>query len=128
MKIELTNETWALLEKVQYDTNCNTAYKSDDSNYKVSEHWVGDIGLKQGDCEDIALKKMLILIEKGLPEDCMGIGTCFVQGDRNRGHAVLIVSTDKGDYVLDNRFERVYAWNDLPEYYEWNYVPPNVRE
>ena len=32
-------------------------------------------------------------------------------------HVVLVVGTDGGDYVLDNRYPRVLPWHRLP--YRW---------
>jgi predicted transglutaminase-like cysteine proteinase len=128
MKLTLTDELWALIVKTQWDCNNSTTYKSDKENHGLLEYWVGDQHLKVGDCEDYALKKMKILQKEGIPEECMGVATCFVNGEYSRGHAILLVSTDKGDYVLDNRFDEVLPWNEMPEYYKWNYIPPNIRD
>lgn len=117
-----------LIWKVQKDKNWQVEYVPDKEQYGVNEYWVGDEHLKAGDCEDFALCKLFKLMSSGLPEESMGIATCFVDGDPKRGHAVLIVSTDKGDFVLDNRFNDVLPWKDIPDNYKWNYIPPNVRD
>src|SRR5262249_45943732 len=33
---------------------------------------------------------------------------------QNNGHAVLIVRTDKGDYILDNLASKIVLWNQTP--------------
>jgi predicted transglutaminase-like cysteine proteinase len=30
----------------------------------------------------------------------------------NKGHAILTVKTDKGEFILDNQNENVVAWNE----------------
>ncbi len=35
-----------------------------------------------------------------------------VLDEKNEGHAILSVSTDAGDYVLDNRRDDVLRWTD----------------
>jgi predicted transglutaminase-like cysteine proteinase len=35
-----------------------------------------------------------------------------VLDEKNDGHAVLTVATDKGDYVLDNRRNDILLWKD----------------
>lgn len=114
--------------KVQKDTNWEVEYKTDKDNHGTLEYWIGDKHLKVGDCEDYALCKLLRLKDAGLPEESMGIATCRIDGDITRGHAVLIVSTDVGDFVLDNRFPDVLPWEDIPDNYVWNYIPPNVKD
>ena len=54
----------------------------------------------KGDCEDFALLKRKMLIERGWPVSSLAITVgATAQGE---AHAVLTVSTDRGDYVLDN--------------------------
>ena len=66
-----------------------------------------------GDCEDFALAKKRALENQGVPS-CLA--TCWTE--TGGYHAVLVVRTDQGDYVLDNRYESVWGWNDLP--YKWD--------
>ena len=35
-----------------------------------------------------------------------------VRNQKNQGHAVLTVTTDKGDYVLDNQNKNVLLWSE----------------
>jgi predicted transglutaminase-like cysteine proteinase len=62
-----------------------------------------------GDCEDYALLKRRMLIESGWPREALLL--TVVRGERE-GHAVLTVTTDKGDYVLDNINSDVLLWSN----------------
>jgi predicted transglutaminase-like cysteine proteinase len=53
-----------------------------------------------GDCEDYVLAKRRALIKAGLPASSLRIA--YVKTKRGEGHAILVVKTSKGDYVLDN--------------------------
>lgn len=128
MKLENTPENMEIIEEVQRLVNRDVTYMTDSANYGVPENWIADVKMRIGDCEDYSLRKMLTLMQRGIPEECMGVATCFVDGDHNRGHAVLIVSTVDGDLVLDNRFKPVMMWDEIPDNYVWNYIPPNVKD
>ncbi len=68
-----------------------------------------------GDCEDLALEKRRRLMAIGWPADAVLIATTR---DRNgEGHAVLIATTDKGDFVLDNRDRNIKLWSQTD--YQW---------
>jgi predicted transglutaminase-like cysteine proteinase len=59
-----------------------------------------------GDCEDIALLKQKILLEKGWPRSALLLTHVGSTVDRHGkvlvgGHLVLMVKTDKGDFILD---------------------------
>lgn len=71
----------------------------------LSDRWSlpGDQGMV-GDCEDFALEKRRRLIARGWPEQSLRIAIADVP--RLGQHAVLVVTTSRGDLVLDNRFDR----------------------
>ncbi len=61
-----------------------------------------------GDCEDFALLKKRELIQAGFPPERLLLATVL---DRKRqGHAVLVLNTDQGYYVLDNLTNEVKRW------------------
>lgn len=72
----------------------------------VVETW--NAGGASGDCEDNALTKRRALIKLGVPSSALRIATARTSS--GAGHAVLVVSTDAGDMVLDNRFDRIKPW------------------
>jgi predicted transglutaminase-like cysteine proteinase len=53
-----------------------------------------------GDCEDYAVSKRAALIRQGVAPSALRIA--FTKTRRGEPHAVLVVRTSQGDYVLDN--------------------------
>ncbi len=84
-----------LIEKVNRDVNAYIAPRND-SNI---DRWV--LGAAIGDCEEYVLSKRSILAKSGIALGALRIATATT--GQGVGHAVLIVRTEKGDYVLDNR-------------------------
>ena len=50
-----------------------------------------------------------MLVEAGLPRRAMRM--TVVIDERGEGHAVLMVRTDRGDFILDNKTSAVLPWN-----------------
>jgi predicted transglutaminase-like cysteine proteinase len=63
-----------------------------------------------GDCEDYVLLKRRMLIESGWPRDALLV--TVVHNEKDEGHAVLTVTTDSGDYVLDNQNMNILLWSE----------------
>jgi predicted transglutaminase-like cysteine proteinase len=93
------------------------AERSDQEIYAISEFWTTPLqsGLNSGDCEDYVLEKRRALVQAGLPASALSIAV--VDTARGETHAVLLVSTDKGDYVLDNLNAWVLPWRKTS--YQW---------
>jgi predicted transglutaminase-like cysteine proteinase len=68
--------------------------------------WSADVAA--GDCEDFALTKRRALIAAGLPASALRMAVAKTAS--GEGQAVLLVKTDKGDFVLDNRTDRLWSW------------------
>lgn len=110
----LTPERWAELNDVNNYVNGAVTQVEDRDNRGAAEYWDFPNALG-GDCEDLALLKRKMLIERGWPVEALLLTVARERsGD---GHAVLTVTTDKGDYVLDNKNWAIVAWNDAP--YIW---------
>lgn len=67
----------------------------------VDKSDVWSVNVTSGDCEDYALTKRDKLIRIGMPASALRISTGYIRST-GESHAVLIVRTDNGDYVLDN--------------------------
>jgi predicted transglutaminase-like cysteine proteinase len=67
------------------------------------------------DCEDFALEKRQALISAGIPETALYLAVAATE--RIGLHAVLVISTDEGDFVLDNLTDWVLPWSDTQ--YVW---------
>jgi predicted transglutaminase-like cysteine proteinase len=108
MPIRLDDETWLLIRQVNREVN-RERYVRDDALYGKPEFWELMAG-RGGDCEDYALTKRKRLIESGLDPACLQIARGRVAP--GEGHAVLLVETDRGAYVLDNIVPEVLPWRD----------------
>jgi predicted transglutaminase-like cysteine proteinase len=87
--------------------NRQTRPVSDLAQYGVEERWALPTA-RGGDCEDVVLMKKKALMSQGVAPDRLLIATVL---DRNRGsHAVLVMRTASGDYVLDSLVGTIKPW------------------
>lgn len=110
---KLNQRGWDELIAVNSAVNRQIVPMTDQEIYRSPEVWT--LPVDRGDCEDYALLKKRILIERGWPESALLI--TVVRDTNGEGHAVLTVSTDLGDFVLDNQIEVVLPWADTPYVY-----------
>ena len=98
-----------LAGQINVTVNRRVRAVSDRQQYGVEEVWALPTR-RGGDCEDFALLKKKELIAAGMrPQDLL-IATVL---DRKRGsHAVLVLRTSSGDYVLDNLSNRIKPWRE----------------
>ena len=105
--ISLTPEVWHALVTVNREVNDSIRAVSDRDHWGVEDRWnMPDDGA--GDCEDIQLLKRKILIGRGLPRRAMRM--TVVIDEEGGGHAVMMVRTDRGDLILDNRRGSILPW------------------
>ena len=96
-----------LAKQVNFSINRQTREVSDEAQYARAEYWALPTA-RGGDCEDFALAKKRALIAKGVAPERLLIATVL---DRQRNpHAVLVLRTDAGDFVLDNLTNRIVGW------------------
>lgn len=62
------------------------------------DHWT--LGASRGDCDDYAVQKRKELQDRGWPSASLSLAAAYLPG--NVGHLVLVVRTDRGEFVLDN--------------------------
>ena len=91
--ISYNRKTASILKSVNDAVNRSTKYRAD-----KGELW--RIAASTGDCEDYALAKRSRLIRAGISAGALRMATARTA--KGESHAVLIVKTDKGDFVLDN--------------------------
>jgi predicted transglutaminase-like cysteine proteinase len=112
--VHLDLGTQAVLDTVNRSVNRSIWPESDERHYGVAEYW--DIPKDgYGNCHDYALTKRKQLIDAGLPERALRIA--IVITPRQNRHAVLTVTTDRGDLVLDNLSDTLKPWRDVD--YQW---------
>ncbi|KPF44053.1 transglutaminase-like cysteine peptidase [Rhizobium sp. AAP43] len=104
----LTETDWKTILEVNYDVNSAITPLTDMEIYGVEERWA--FPRTVGDCEDFALMKRKLLIDKGF--DPSNLLITVVLQPSGEGHAVLTVRTDHGDFILDNMRNKVLLWSD----------------
>lgn len=100
-KLELAN-------RVNLSVNRSVREITDERQYRRREHWALPTQ-RGGDCEDFALLKKRELIRAGIAPSQLLIAT--VLDRRREAHAVLVLRTAAGDYVLDNLTNRIKPWD-----------------
>src|SRR3954471_3381418 len=105
--VRLTKATWDAINAVNRHVNATIKPLSDQDHWGVVDRWdLPEDGY--GDCDDYQLLKRKLLAEKGLPRRAMRM--TVVIDELNEGHAVLMIRTDRGDYILDNKTNAVLPW------------------
>jgi predicted transglutaminase-like cysteine proteinase len=107
-RIDLTAERMASLIEVNNAVNAKIAPITDQDLYGEAEYWT--MPTDAGDCEDVLLLKQHTLHALGFPSRSLRI--TVVLDENGEGHAVLTVTTRQGDYVLDNRIDKILLWRD----------------
>jgi Predicted periplasmic protein len=92
-QVTMTPNLMALLKQVNVQVNRSIRPKRE-----ASDVWT--INPTAGDCEDYVLTKRSALIRQGVSASALRIA--FTHTRRGQPHAVLVVRTSEGDYVLDN--------------------------
>lgn len=105
--ITLTPRIWSTIVSVNRSVNAQIRAVTDEEHWGVADRW--DLPSDgAGDCEDFQLLKRKMLAEEGLPRRAMRM--TVVIDEKGEGHAVLMVKTNRGDLVLDNKTGVVLSW------------------
>lgn len=102
--VEWTPEVRALVAQVNASVNRSIRPVND----RGTDTWQANVAA--GDCEEFALTKRERLLKLGLPASALRMAVASTA--EGEGHAVLVVSTPSGDFVLDNRLDRIALWHD----------------
>ena len=103
-QVMLTDELLAQLQQVNAQVNRSIRPVAE---RRGEDRW--ELNPASGDCEDYALSKRAALIRAGLPAGVLRIG--ITKTRRGEPHAVLVVKTSDGDFVLDNLTARITPVN-----------------
>lgn len=119
-----TPERLSELDEVNRLVNAAVKPVTDLEAYGVEEYWT--LPTNRGDCEDYALLKRKILIQRGWPQSALLL--TVVRDELGEGHAVLTARTAQGDFVLDNKITDVRIWHATPYKYlmRQSYVNPEA--
>lgn len=119
-QVALTSRLWDELVAVNSHYDEIITPKTDLEALGLIEHWDIPSGRHPvGDCEDFALAKKASLISQGWPRSALLLAVANIPGAdiAARRHAVLIVVTDQGNFVLDNRRLKILTWEEAG--YDW---------
>ena len=106
-KKRITSSDSQLIDSINRRVNGQTREITDQSQYQKADVWSLPTS-RGGDCEDFALLKKMELVRAGISPERLLLATVL---DRSRNsHAVLVLRTDTGDFVLDNLTNKIRSW------------------
>ena len=112
-KVILNKKTWSELIRINLRVNRSIKARTDQAMHGIVDKW--SVGNRYGDCEDYAIRKRHELMKLGWPSSSVLITTAW--DNYKRPHAVLLVKTNRGDFILDNLTNKVRPWRKVP--YRW---------
>jgi len=101
---------WTELQTINASVNQRIVPKPDPVG---EDHWT--LGVNYGDCDDYAVQKRQALEERGWPRNALSLTAAYLPN--GEGHLVLVVRTDRGEFVLDNLRDAVLAADRV--HYRW---------
>ncbi len=112
--LALTPRLWQNLKAANDAVNSAALPISDRALHGMSDHW--SLPLRQGkrllgDCEDFVLEKRRLLRAHGYPSNTLSVA--LVRTAWGENHAVLIVSTDRGEFVMDSLSDKLSLWSQV---------------
>jgi predicted transglutaminase-like cysteine proteinase len=106
--IDLTAKDWQTLNRINQQVNGAIKAKTDMDHWGVEDIWdFAEDGY--GDCEDYQLVKRRRLVEAGFPRRALRM--TVVIDEESAGHAVMMVRTNRGDFILDNKRNAILPWH-----------------
>jgi predicted transglutaminase-like cysteine proteinase len=98
--LSLDDQLMSQLARVNSSVNSSIHPRNDQNGKDV---WT--LNASYGDCEDYAITKRARLAKMGIPLGALRIA--YAKTRSGEGHAVLVVVTNRGQYVLDNRMAAI---------------------
>lgn len=112
--VDLRSPLWRAVTAVNAEVNAAIRAEDDQRAYRQADYWAIPRATGRakpvGDCEDFALAKRERLLGLGVPAETLSIA--LVTTRTGLSHAVLLVATDEGEYVLDNLTPWVVHWTE----------------
>ncbi|PSO17614.1 transglutaminase-like cysteine peptidase [Bradyrhizobium sp. MOS002] len=110
MKLISFEEARSEIERINHEINSSIIPRADPPD---EPPW--NDAATAGDCEDYAMTKRSRLLDLGYPSSALLLAVLSIPTQEL--HAVLIVESDQGDFVLDNLEDQIVRWEKLP--YRW---------
>lgn len=108
VRVRLDQARWNELSAINHVVNTTITPATDMEIYGRPEVW--EFPETTGDCEDFVLLKRRKLMDRGWPAAALLI--TVVRQTNGDGHAVLTVTTNRGDLILDNLEPEVKLWSE----------------
>lgn len=125
--VAMSSRDWERAEQINRHFNRHIRKASDQRLYGIGDHWAVPEGSSpRGDCEDYVLAKRAALIEAGFPASVLSIA--LVVTAWGESHAVLLLSTSEGEFVLDNLTSRMARWDAVDFTWIKRQLPGNILE
>jgi predicted transglutaminase-like cysteine proteinase len=124
-RVQLGPQEWHIVLGINAQVNTSVRQVTDQDHWGQPESW--DLPTDgRGDCEDFVLEKRRRLALAGFPTGALLV--TVVRDRHGDGHAVLTLSTTRGDFVLDNLTDRVKPWEETSYVFDRRQSPtdPNV--
>ena len=114
--VALDKAAWELINTVNRNVNRRIRRSSDARTFGVADFWQAptEPGAR-GDCEDYVLAKRADLLRAGIPAGALSIA--IVNTRWGESHAVLLLSSNVGEVVLDNLSPWISRWDQVD--YDW---------
>ena len=107
-EVVLTPKAWIHMVNINDQANRNIDPMTAIEHWGEVERWAyPDDG--KGDCVSYVLLKRRRLIQAGWPREALLI--TLVRDKSGNGHAVLMVKTDRGEFILDNEEQEILPWD-----------------
>ncbi len=112
------------LDEINRSVNLAVEPATDLEVYGQTEYWT--LPGAKGDCEDYALLKRHMLMNRGWPASALLM--TVVRDEKGEGHAILTVRTAQGDFILDNKTDDIKPWHKTPYAFvmRQSYIDPKV--
>ncbi len=106
LEVSLDEKRFAQLQSVNLKIN-QAIRPQNDANGPGGDLW--SLAPTAGDCEDYAITKRHELVSHGWPSNALRLAVVYTAF--GEGHMVLVVKTNSGDLVLDNRVDAIRRWD-----------------
>ncbi|OSQ45529.1 transglutaminase-like cysteine peptidase [Thalassospira sp. MCCC 1A01428] len=118
MPLKLTRPLWGIIRDIHWQARTGFDYRADIDLHGKQEYWcIPDDKRPEGDCEDFALWCSQKLIKQGIAWEHQVVAYCLTE--TGGAHLVLMINTDRGVYILDNRQDSVKGYADLASTYHF---------
>lgn len=107
---------WRQLSRVNREVNASVRFMPDIESVGQEEDWRYPLQ-GRGDCEDLALEKRRRLVALGLPRAALTMAIVH-HTTRYFSHAVLLVETSAGTWMLDSLSDDIACWDRTPFNFE----------